>query len=545
MSDEPRTYRMKSGRVLNEADVEALAVEAERGYDIDRLSARPGRPLIGSAPAVVVPVRLHRDLHAAVKREAATQETSLSEFVREALRRCLADEPSTAAELRTASGRVLADAEIDRLAGEAEAGYEASLVRRRPKRRGLGRAGVVPVRMPPELKAEVERRAEVKSTSVSEVIRAALRASLGDSEIEPPARPTRRRTNGRLKQSDSSRDQRSSRSTLPTRGAPRHRKPVSTRRERLTSNAQSFQNIRSWDGSQHRAFEELAFQLREPAPQGAVEVKTGDPDAGLEWYVTLESGEQWGWQAKFIFDVASLLGAMRDSARAVASKRPAVTRLTFCIPIDLPEDIRPGQRKSARQRFDEAAQRWRRDIPGAANIEFCIESAGVLLDRLARADSRGRPGFWWGGEVFSSEWCRARLDEALVAVGPRYTPELHVELPIAFVLQGLARSDEFRRRYRRYRGDVVRTAADLAHRDRVPEQLGSAYAQVRQAEASWRVAAHARDYGPGDEVPYASLRASTQESIDAAYAFVSAARDLYDAERLQRDESQSLSRHQV
>jgi 2-polyprenyl-6-methoxyphenol hydroxylase-like FAD-dependent oxidoreductase len=104
----------------------------------------------------------------------------------------------------------------------------------------------------------------------------------------------------------------------------------------------SFETIRLWDGSKHRAFEELAFQLREPAPPCATEVKTGDPDAGVEWYVTFESSEQWGWQAKYIFNVDTLFSAMRTSVKAVAAKRPQLTRLTFCIPIDLPEDHPTG-----------------------------------------------------------------------------------------------------------------------------------------------------------------------------------------------------------
>ncbi len=83
-----------------------------------------------------------------------------------------------------------------------------------------------------------------------------------------------------------------------------------------------FDTIRSWDGSQHRAFEELAFQLREPVPAGATEVKTGDPDAGVEWYVAFENGDQWGWQAKYIFNVDTLLSAMRALVNAAAAKRP-------------------------------------------------------------------------------------------------------------------------------------------------------------------------------------------------------------------------------
>lgn len=60
-----------------------------------------------------------------------------------------------------------------------------------------------------------------------------------------------------------------------------------------------FRNIRQWRGSQHQAFEDLCYQLRDPTPDGAELVKTGNPDGGYEWYVTFGDGSQWGWQAKF------------------------------------------------------------------------------------------------------------------------------------------------------------------------------------------------------------------------------------------------------
>lgn len=189
MTDDPRTYRTKTGRVLTDADMEAMADEAERGYDVEALRGRPGRPRMGSAPAVVVPVRLHSDLHRAVKALAEAERTSLSELVREAMREYLA-RPVTAPAPRTPSGRVIGVAEIRDLADVAEAGYEVrSLTPRSPRR---ARAEVVPVRMPPELKAEVEQRAEAEATSVSEVVRAALRAIVQGSNTDPPrggARP--------------------------------------------------------------------------------------------------------------------------------------------------------------------------------------------------------------------------------------------------------------------------------------------------------------------------------------------------------------------
>ena len=36
----PRTYRTKSGKILTDEDIEALADEAERGYDITKLRER-------------------------------------------------------------------------------------------------------------------------------------------------------------------------------------------------------------------------------------------------------------------------------------------------------------------------------------------------------------------------------------------------------------------------------------------------------------------------------------------------------------------------
>jgi hypothetical protein len=40
--DKPRTYRTRSGRELTDADIEALADEAERGYDIEHLKEQDG-----------------------------------------------------------------------------------------------------------------------------------------------------------------------------------------------------------------------------------------------------------------------------------------------------------------------------------------------------------------------------------------------------------------------------------------------------------------------------------------------------------------------
>ena len=86
-----KTYTTRSGKTLTDPDIEQLADEAATtDYDIEALKRRRrGRPLIGSAPAEVVPVRLDPELRAAVEARATADRTTTSDVIREALRRFL------------------------------------------------------------------------------------------------------------------------------------------------------------------------------------------------------------------------------------------------------------------------------------------------------------------------------------------------------------------------------------------------------------------------------------------------------------------------
>lgn len=90
MPDSARPYRTTTDRVLTDADIEALADAAEGEIDVEALKTRPrGRPMLGSAPAEVVPVRLDPELKDAVAARAQAEHTTTSDVIREALRRFL------------------------------------------------------------------------------------------------------------------------------------------------------------------------------------------------------------------------------------------------------------------------------------------------------------------------------------------------------------------------------------------------------------------------------------------------------------------------
>lgn len=74
------------GSAITEAAVEAMADEAEQGYDIETIQRRRGgrRPL-GSSAASVESVRLDPELKRALLLRAAEERISVSEAIRRAI----------------------------------------------------------------------------------------------------------------------------------------------------------------------------------------------------------------------------------------------------------------------------------------------------------------------------------------------------------------------------------------------------------------------------------------------------------------------------
>ena len=243
-------------------------------------------------------------------------------------------------------------------------------------------------------------------------------------------------------------------------------------------------------------------------------VKTGNPDGGLEWYFTFRNGSQWGWQVKYSFDIDNLLTGMGKSLRTVVEKRPNCRRLTFCIPFDLPDAVDEGKRKSARQKFEDRKQSWRKRITGADRVRVELWSGGDLLERLAQhPGQRGITRFFWNTEVFSPEWCAHRMSIAHELAGRRYTPELHIDLPVSFALEGLAMSGAYWRRLR----DVRESALRAAERIQVSHYTGLGVTnQLRQLKKKldeWRRATPERTTLP-KRLEQAALIGLTQGCMD-------------------------------
>ena len=239
-----------------------------------------------------------------------------------------------------------------------------------------------------------------------------------------------------------------------------------------------FTAIRPIVGSQAKGFEELCAQLaREESPEGADFRRTGNQDAGVECFSVLENGSEWGWQAKYFHTLGDSQWQQLDrSVKTALKKHPDLVKYYVCVPLDL-ADARVEGRVSAMQRWDQRVEKWKcwaseKDM----EVEFVWWGSFDLLNILSRPEHVGRTLFWFEERRFDEPWFRSRLDEALDAAGPRYTPEIHVDLPITQKLEMFERTEAAFDRIRLLVREIRRATSRIeraGYRDERNEDLES------------------------------------------------------------------------
>ena len=194
-------------------------------------------------------------------------------------------------------------------------------------------------------------------------------------------------------------------------------------------------NLIPHGGSQEAAFEELCCQVaRYETPANACFVRKGNPDAGVECFSVFEDSTEWGWQAKFFVQslTSAQWGQLDRSVKSALDAHPRLVRYFVCMPHN-PGDGRAPGKTSEMQKWHQHVAKWKGwAADRSMEVDFVWWNKSELKDRLSQPEHAGRLAFWFGNpELFIDSWFKARLDEAVASAGSRYSPELHVDLPIA------------------------------------------------------------------------------------------------------------------
>lgn len=297
----------------------------------------------------------------------------------------------------------------------------------------------------------------------------------------------------------------------------------------MTATSLDWTAVRPLSGARDKGFEELCSQLaRCESPADARFFRKGTPDAGVECYTIFPDGSEWAWQAKYFLGSPGVAQwhQVNESVLTALEKHPAITKYFVCMPLDLPDGRVDRTTKSTgeKKRTKSAQDQWKEHVEkwtavaqeGGRDVEFVFWGSHELLDLLAKPAHIGRVHFWFDKRGFDDAWFSARLDEALCTAGPRYTPEVHVDLPLAQDLDAFGRTTQFFERTKALARPIrekLRTAQHTEER-KADTEIDAAAAELSDAAQSVLDGFGALETQPTGALPFATLATS----IDGACA---------------------------
>jgi hypothetical protein len=218
----------------------------------------------------------------------------------------------------------------------------------------------------------------------------------------------------------------------------------------------NFANIRAFDGSQNSGFEELVCQLahlEKPANAKKFVRKEGaGGDAGVECYWILDDDSEICWQAKYFMGEmnTSRWSQLDESFETALSKHPNLSTYVVCLPLDKTDSRKTGKGgkkvKSVEDEWKARVDKWTA-FATAAGRTVAIEFWGKheFTAMLAIDDPRysGRRLYWFDEPVLRSDTLRHLALKSRETLGDRFTPEFHVDLPIARQFDGIFANDRW------------------------------------------------------------------------------------------------------
>ena len=100
----------------------------------------------------------------------------------------------------------------------------------------------------------------------------------------------------------------------------------------------NFEHIVPRCGGKREGFEELCCQLASrtiPEDSTYIRLHGAGGDGGIECFVDLQDGSRVGWQAKYVFDIGSLITQASASLTTALNIHPTLSRYVVCFPFDL------------------------------------------------------------------------------------------------------------------------------------------------------------------------------------------------------------------
>ena len=195
--------------------------------------------------------------------------------------------------------------------------------------------------------------------------------------------------------------------------------------------------LKPYKDSKNHSFEELCYQIAKGLYEGEGEFTSIDDSGGgdgVEFYLTLPNGDQWGWQAKFYHSNDRLSQSNRkksitDSFKRACEKHPHLRKWVLCTAIN----------------FTPKEQLWFDSTLHEIKPDIEIKNWGdsEFIAWLSEPRFSGKRHYFFGELELDMDWLITQFDKQMAGVGDKFNSSLHTETRVDANLHALLGDEMF------------------------------------------------------------------------------------------------------
>ena len=198
--------------------------------------------------------------------------------------------------------------------------------------------------------------------------------------------------------------------------------------------------LKPYQNYKYRSFEELCYQIakgRYGEKGRFTPVDDSGGGDGVEFYLTLENGDEWGWQAKFYhpeprLSKSSRKRSIRESLKKACEVHPNLKKWILCTPTN----------------FTTEEQKWFENTPPQSipkNIDVELQHWGNsdFNAWLSKPRFIGKRNYFFGELELDIDWFKTQFNKQVAAVGEKFDSSLHTETKVDAHVHALLGDKEF------------------------------------------------------------------------------------------------------
>ncbi len=201
----------------------------------------------------------------------------------------------------------------------------------------------------------------------------------------------------------------------------------------------NWSELEAYENNKYRSFEELCYQIAKGIhgeKGGFTPIDDSGGGDGVEFYMTLPNGDEWGWQAKFYSPDKRLSNSRKrsitDSLKTACEKHPRLKKWFLCTPTNFTP--RKGKSQGEQVWFDNTL---RQSIPPNMDVDLEHWGNSDFNNWLSEPRFSGKRHYFFREFELDMDWFQTQFDKQMASVGEKFDSDLHTETRVDIYIHAL------------------------------------------------------------------------------------------------------------